>query len=285
MEYLRERPYVIVAIVALSLIIIGFLIVRQRTAVSPGDVRVWGGIGGYTPIPNTDTNYQPTVDPGDLYTRVRHSPPFLYTPPEQIPSTESTDELAAFLRSLSKSAGGTAVSASSSLDAYSFIPSGLISVAEPQTTRTPLQDDLYSYGNAVGSTIQSFEDRNRAMPRVLRDQFEDRADSQKRAALLDLAADLAGLGRSLDTIEPVPEIARTAHAKLVASYKEMGEKLAKVPDATTDEEIVAAMLTYNAAAEGYVRNFVALALIFSTADVRFTASEGGSVFTFTQASL
>ena len=119
------------------------------------------------------------------------------------------------------------------------------------------------------------------MARVLKDQFEDPQDSPKRSALIGLAASLAGVGDALLSIESIPGEARSANTRLAGSYRDMGEKLARIPDAgTDDEERISAMLIYNAAAEEYIKNYIALVTLFSLAEVTFRADEPGSVFMF-----
>ena len=71
----------------------------------------------------------------------------------------------------------------------------------------------------------------------------------------------------------------------LTSYQEIGGKLLLVPKAHSDTDRVQAILSYNASADVFVKNYVAMANVFSTAGVKFTPSDPGSVFAFTDTSL
>jgi len=297
MLWLRSHPYIGALIGATVLILLGALVVGQKTSVDDENTAplAWGGVGArlLNPISNVPSLGEDTR-PQNLYTQIRGGPPFRYDPasPTQITAYTSDGGMSDFdalISMLSSAKGGSAsgenqTNVDTFVDAYSFIPTGLISTSTPTKERTPEQEELYNYGNEAGSEIQSFEDSHRNMPQILKDQFEDPRDAGKIATLLGLGDALAGVGRALEEIGNVPESVRSANASVAKSYKEMGVLLAQVPKAYTDDERISAMLAYNATVETYIKNYVALATILSAYGVTFSPGEPGSVFTFTQAS-
>jgi hypothetical protein len=289
MRWFFVHPYVVALAVAGVLLLVGGVIVSNKSAVAPADagVRAWGGTGSnfFDPLQNSGGTAGPR--PQSVYTEVLNGAPFHYNPspaPLSTPAAASDDfDFENFLSMLSKPSESTqvAVKEDSSLSAYSFIPTGLLSLSSFEKERTPTQQKLYDYGNEVGSSIQSYEELYRNAPQILRDQFEDRKDEGKNAALRDVAGGMTNLGEILAAMEETPPEITAAHGRLAASYKEMGEKLSRIPDASNDEALVSAMLSYNASVESFTKNFVALAILFSAHDVVFTTNDPGSVFTFT----
>jgi hypothetical protein len=294
MEWLRSHPYIDALLGAAALILLGIFIVGQRTPVGSENTAplAWGGAGVHLldPISNVPDR-SGDMGPQNLYTQVRGGPPFNYSPASSTPVPANTSagdfDFDAFIAMLSTgdkpSSGGSQTSADTSLDIYSFIPGGLISTSTPEKELTPAQEELHNYGNEAGSSIQSFEDSHRNMARTLKDQFEDPQDPGKVAALEGLGDALARVGRELEGMGNVPESARSVNASVAKSYREMGEMLALVPEAHTDDERVSAMLAYNATVDTYIKNYVALATLFSAHGVTFASNESGSVFVFTSA--
>lgn len=291
MPWLHAHPYLAALLGTLIVLIIGVLIVVKRSDVQPQTtgLRAWGGVGSNLFDP-TNTNARPgsRAQPDNLYSQVQGGPPFYYAPAsQQLPliQTENDDfDFEAFLTMLAGSGKAPDdIPSGSSLDAYSFIPRGLISTTSLGKRRTETQQAIYDYGNEVGSYIQSFEERYRAAPQILKDQFEDREDPEKIAALLSLAGALEDVGFQLEALEAPSEI-RSAHQKVAASYKALGEKLSAVPKAKSDETVLTAILAYNAAAEAYVKNYVSLATLISAHGVTFSPEDAGSIFTFSAVS-
>jgi len=292
MDWLRLHPYTLIAVAISILVLAGAYLIQQRLGVEPDPNRTvaWGGFNGLLYPVDTSGRVNTTGEQTlpDLYRDVQSGPPFWYSPPTEGGATQSDTgafDVEAFIAMLSEGGSdatnnnaGSGVGAFS--DAYSFIPQGLIATSAPTKVLTESQQALRTYGNEAGSYIQVFEDRNRDMTRVLKDQFEDPEDALKRNALIGLAGSLAGVGDSLESIQEVPAEARSANAKLAGGYRDMGAKLALVPNAGTEEELISAMLTYNAAVEEYVKNYIALVTLFSLAEVTFRDDEPGSVFMF-----
>lgn len=294
MDWFRTHPYALLTAIAAVLFLAGAYVVKERLSVppDPSQTVAWGGFNDFL-YPSLNTgNEARLTEQGlpDLYRDVQSGPPFWYSPSATGDSgdaqSSSSFDIEAFIAMLSEGSSNTGDAGETSgtealFDAYSFIPRGLVATSAPAKVLTESQQALHTYGNEAGSFIQVFEDRNQDMARVLKDQFEDPQDSPKRSALIGLAASLAGVGDALLSIESIPGEARSANTRLAGSYRDMGEKLARIPDAgTDDEERISAMLIYNAAAEEYVKNYVALVTLFSLAEVTFRADEPGSVFMF-----
>ncbi len=292
MEWLRTHPYITALLGALLAIGIGTIVVLNRSDVKPepSGLRAWGGVGSNLFDPTSvSTRREPSAPSDDLYTQVQSGPPFYYAPAtRQLPLAQEEAEnfdFDAFIALLSASSGGTSGSSeeAGALDAYSFIPQGLISTSVPRKRLTPTQRAIFDYGNEVGSHIQSFEEWYRSAPQILKDQFEDRENPEKNAALLSLARGLEDVGSQLEAIQAPSEI-RLAHQKVAASYKELGTKLSAVPGAKSNEAVLNTILAYNTAVETYVKNFVALATLISAHGVSFSSDDPGSVFTFSNVS-
>ncbi len=291
MAWIRSHPYLSALAGAVVLIIVGALIVGKKSSVESetSTLRAWGGVGANLLNPTSRAPDQTMRNQENLYTEVRSGPPFYYAPTNaQIPQTLSGDaedfnfdELMILLSHQSQntlSKDGPLLD-----DAYSFIPTGLLSTSTFQTRRTPMQLALYNYGNEAAENIQSYEDIYRSAPQIMKNQFEDRENPDKNAALLGLANGLAGVGNALFAMGEVPSQVLSAHEKLGGSYREMAEKLSRIPRAMSDQALLDAILAYNTAAETYTKNYVALTTLFSAYGVTFKKEDPGSVFTFTNA--
>jgi len=290
MHWLFSHPYTIALVFAGILLLVGGVVVVNRAPVQPeGEEMRWGGVGTNLQNPlQSAAGLRQENARQDLYAEVLKGPPFFYGgAPAQIPTVQPGGDdfdFEGFLASLTRRSSESNAGDSSTPDAYSFIPRGLLSIASHEKERTETQQKLYDYGNEVGSYIETYESTNHNAPQILKDQFEDRQDGVKNDALRGLASGLSRVGASLGGMEEVPGEVDSAHARLAASYVDMGEKLAGIPDATSDQALLDAMLTYNASVEAFSKNFVALAILFSAHGVSFTPEDPGSVFTFTQAS-
>jgi hypothetical protein len=286
MDWARQHLTTTLSLLAGVLLVGGTILVIERAPASPGGARAWGTSGNslqdpqaYTPNPVLSTT-QPSYG--------GQSPNFLPLAPAQplggeVDSTTGSDtDLAALLAQLSSPPKASA-DATTSIDTslvYDFIPSGLISTSTAGQKRTSQQQALYEYGNEIGSYIQSYETRSGNVPQILRDQIEDRSSAQKGQAVKDVGASLIYIGTQMDRMDRVPEGAEGMHAALAASYKEMGTKLQAVPDAQGDQAFIATIQAYDASADAYAGNFVALADYFALSQVKFSSEDPGSVFTF-----
>lgn len=162
------------------------------------------------------------------------------------------------------------------------MPSNLLSLPaqEPVAAMTDSQKALYAWGSDVGSIIQAYENAHPNQAATLTDHMQDRDNPTKIAAMKQLGADLKNVASSMDNIGTAPPQMVSAGQALTAAYRDIGEKLAAVPDAKGDEAIVKAILTYNSAAEDFARKFVSVVLIFQANGVKFAQNEPGSVFMF-----
>lgn len=302
MHRLRNHPYLDAVVAAGILLVVGALVVRARSSVSPAGtdtpLATWAGGGGIAArgVTRSLTAAPVTERRGTLSgTRaVSYGPVPLNAGNGAraiVPiNEEQTDiSLDALFAQLSKPAsrGSAAARDDGASSAYAFIPGGLIATTTPGKARTPDQDALYGYGNEVGDAIQSFERDNPNQPAVLKNFMESRTDSDAIAAMKKLGAALAALGATLKHMDEytVPPAAGAAHAALAKSYADIGAKLSAIPDAQGDEALLKAIDTYDTAAEAFAKKYVALVRIFQSYGVVFSPGDGGSVFTFSNASL
>lgn len=151
----------------------------------------------------------------------------------------------------------------------------------PETkAKTPEQEALFAYGNEIGIRLKGFAAVNVNMAQTLGDQINHRDDASKGNAVRELGNRYRALGEGVLALRNVPAVAENAHQKLGQSYVDLGAALARVPDATTDQAFVTAITTYNNKADAYTNAFVGLVTLFSTLNVNFEESDGGSVFSF-----
>ena len=290
MDWLRAHSYLVAAFCALAVFSAGvFIVVKNTPVASTTGLIAWSGSGTALNLGIPAQGTSGGDDRQSIMQQVQSGAPYSYVLPvfpaaSQNASSDSFD-FDAFLSMLSggaqNSSADTPGSGSAEIgDAYAFIPSGLISTDVKGSARTKTQQVFFDYGNDIGSYIQSFELEHRNTPRILKDHAEDRADPAKSAALESLGNELASLGDAILAIGNVPQGALAAHKALGQSYEEIGGKLALVARAHSDADFVAAIQTYNAAADTFIKNYVALALLFSAYGVTFSSEDAGSVFTF-----
>jgi len=290
MDWLRSHPYADALLAAGALLIIGALVVHQKTSVSPAasDLATWGGAGGVlvNGVSSGGTGYAQgpqETGPGTQAVSVGYIP---LTPGDtQADDTtlNATDnfDFGAFAAALAQPAKGQPQQdTGAESDAYAFIPTALIATTTLVQQRTALQNNLYLYGNDVGGTIQSFEYAHPDQPAVLKNFIEDRTSPDTIAAMKKLGTDLAAIGTTFDGTGPVPTQAVAAHKALAAAYKDIGTKLAAIPDAQGDDKLMTAIDTYDSAAESFVKKYVALALVFQSYGVIFSPGDGGAIFIF-----
>ena len=222
--------------------------------------------------------------------QVQNSAPYTYIPPaivgnpDEAAQTDSFD-LNSFIAMLGHgSTSKTTTQDTAAPDAYSVIPTGLMSTTT-QGSRSATQQSLYDFGNEIGSFIQAFEDEHPTMSFILKNHAEDRSDPQKAAAVERLAQSLKEVGQNLMSIETVPSGMTSTHTALAKSYIAVGTNLALVAKAKDDAEFLHAIETYNASADIFVKNYIATASLFGAYGVTFSPTDAGSVFTFTPTAL
>ena len=293
MPSLRSHPYLSALAVSAALIIVGTLIVRSRTEVSPSsaDTFTWGS---QTPLLDPsyipDQNGNPNANRENIMQSVKKNPPFTYIPPANVTEPVNTrpDEnqdsfnFEQFISMLSRGVRvtGSVEENQEVQNAYAFIPQGLISTSTFERKRTAAQQALYDWGNEAGSYIQSFEESHPNEAQILKNHIEDRGNPDAVQAVIGIADSLQSLGRNLASMDNVPRSAESAHTALAKSYQTIGKNLALVARAKSDADLIAAIQTYNASADTFAKNYIALVLVFGSYSVSFAPDEAGSVFMF-----
>ena len=145
-----------------------------------------------------------------------------------------------------------------------------------ETGETAVQQALHAYGNELGSTLKSFNTAQGDQTGLLEDFLKDRTNTTNLKRLTDgyiaLASEIASIS--------APVQIDTTHDVLVASYKQVGELLWDISSATSDEELMQKMLTYNKSSEAVAKHHVTIVTTFSAHGVDFKSHEPGSIFTF-----
>lgn len=291
MHWLRSHPYADALLAAGALLVIGVLIVRSHSSVAPrtSDLATWGGAGGVfvngVAAPNPTAAANPTMTNANYGTQAVSYGYIPLAPGEDQPDAQGISgafDFAAFAAALTQPMGSknTQTTGDTASDAYSFIPSGLIATTTLVQTRSRQQDNLYLYGNDIGGTIQSFEYANPNQPAILKNFIEDRTNPDTQTAMKKLGNDLAAVGDSIGANSLIPTQAKSANQALAAGYRNIGTKLASIPDAQGDDGLITAIETYNSAAEDFVKKYVALALVFQSYGVVFSPGDGGAIFVF-----
>lgn len=274
-----QHPYVALATaVALFLGLVG-AVVGMRSGVAPQGTNTWSAAGGIFSFDNrtanTPTNREnvPTQKTSELAT----IPLPQY---DMLNEEEVATELAELLKLLATPTPTTLSSdGEATANAYSFIPSGLISV-ETSQKRTPEQQALYEYGNALGTEIQSFENSYRDAAVILDEHARARTDAGKAGNVHKLGVAYAELGVRILGINPIPPEAASFNAAYGTTYRLLGTHIATIAKATTDEEYIAAITAYNDGADNLTKRFLAMVTLFGTNNVTFASSDAGSVFMF-----
>lgn len=286
MGFLRAHPYLDALVTASAVIIVGVLVVRTQLAapIQPATDATWGSEGGVfvNTVSDGRTTLAPTESGPNFQAKdLGYIPLATQNEIGTGPHDASADfDFAAFAAALSRPKTARPVDTSETSSAYDFIPTGLLATTTLAKPRTSLQNQLYMYGNEVGDTIVSFENSHPDQPAILKNQMEQRDDPSAIAALKGLGNDLAHVGDTLAAMELVPTQAKSAHLALADAYRNIGTKLAAVPDARGDDAIFEAIVTYNASAEDFAKKYVSLAQIFQAYDVTFSPGDGGSLFVF-----
>lgn len=287
-----SHPYrILLAGTAVLLCIGTIVIVGKNNTAHENTQGTWGDSGLLT----NPFGYGEQAEPSSteeraariLQEQLERAGTYSYTQPSPATSESGAEEFdfAAFLEALSnpqqKESVSTGGADTSTLlkNLYTFIPRGLIAVETPPA-RTNLQEELFAYGNRFGSSVRAFEDAHMNGIQILRDQAEDRGNPEKAAAAVRYARDLEALGRELEEMSGIPGIASSFHHALAKSYTDAGKKLALIPRARTDEEVIASVETYNRSMDVFTGHYVALVQFFVAQGVSFSPGDPGSIFSF-----
>lgn len=169
------------------------------------------------------------------------------------------------------------------VDVYSFIPSNASTPNPPaeRARRNSTQLDLFDYGNNAGIFILSqVEQWGVRQNNIIKRFLEDPSDDYKSQDMEDLAGSFFKLGTDLEEMTSIPDPVKTAHLRLAARYKEIGEHTRAVAQAKNEEELVSAMLASNDASNAFVKDYITLADIFLVYEVTFSNTDYGRVFSF-----
>lgn len=273
---------------------IGFLVVNSRTPAAPrGSSTNWVGLGtlidGAPADPQAPVQARP--DEQSLFSEVTKGAPFVYIPPAGGPAQQvasNTDEFSIedVLATLSPQSKTAWVPTSvpegepSLMEAYAFVPQGLFSTTTEGQTRTEAVQRLFDYGNELGSLVQAYETMHQNTSQIATDHLADRTNPEKIAALKQVGDDIILLGKRINAMEEVPASATQAHKALAAGYQDVGAALKVVADARSDQQLLDAVNAYNATMDKLTPRYIAMVTLFSMRNVSFTASDPGSVFSF-----
>lgn len=238
------------------------------------------------PVENADAVAQ---EYGELMQDVANSAPFSYTLPfssahiSAVDTKRADPEITVPQTTSSATKIISGANNSSALDPYFFLPRGLINASAPVPTRNKEQRAIFDYGNNVGSHIQAFESAHKNIPKVLKDFFDDRASQAKAEGVLYIASEYEKLGNNIAGIagiDSVPKEAAMLHVALAQGYIKVSAGLASITKTQGDKELVDAIIAYDASADEFIKNYVALTEFFGAYGVKFSAGDPGSVFTF-----
>jgi len=294
MAWLRLHPYLFAIGVAGALVVIGALVVVNRSpeTLSPSTLTWQGGVP--LSVYQSGTSTQSSLTPEQIAEEVIEGQSGSFALPSLSPATSSPDtsnsgsiNYVTLLAQLSasssaKTSSGTSSSSSILSQAYQFIPQGLIATSLQPKKMTASQQELYLYGNVVGGEIQSFETLHTNQAQILKDQAEDRTNPVKAAALVNLGQDLASIGVFMQGMQDVPTSVGALHSALVQSYEDIGAKLQLIAKTQTDATFVQAVENYDTSVNTFIHNYATLAEYFSAQGVVFSSQDPGNVFTFSE---
>ncbi len=207
------------------------------------------------------------------------------SPPQQAIAPSDGDSSAptpVFFGSTDASFSGPDTSLSDTLlsQAYAFVPSSYSLPLSVPTVRTPEQQQLYNYGNQAGLAVITFSNAHADMADVLTVWVEDRDNGATEASAQEIATDMIALGDTLLGLSSIPASAASANQALGLAYQDAGEKLREVIDdgGQGDSVLADSMQEYNASAEQFTRNYLALVDLFTQSGVTFAPTDMGSAF-------
>ena len=138
------------------------------------------------------------------------------------------------------------------------------------------QKALRTYGNELGKILKDFDLAQGDQVGTLESFLENRSAT---SGLKKMTTGYADLSLKIAAIK-APAVVTTIQSGLVSSYALVGELLWNISFATTDEELIERMLTYNKASEAVAKNQVALITLLKAHGVEFQNYEPGSIFSF-----
>lgn len=305
MQWLESHPYIASIVGAMVLTFVGFIIVitHQPIASTRYSGDTWSSNGSATLqdqgagiVRNTNVTFQQQSqkEKQTIYEKTASNPPFdfhLAVAPNDsgVISTGAGFDFDGFMSQISQSSKNKNSSATKSsdvgVDAYAFVPSGLISTSTTDKKRSATQQALYDYGNTIGSIIDTYEVTHGNATRIMQAQFDNRQDPTRAAAVVKLGRDLADVGLAIEQTEAeeIPSSILAAHEALAKSYKDIGTNMQKIPDQQYDSDFLKALDTYNASVSDNIKRYLAIINVFNSYGVTFAENDSGHVFVFTNA--
>ena len=306
MDWIRSHPYAASLGGACVLVIIGAVLVFKSTPeMAPLGLSTWSGNPGTitsTNTANTGTNsVQAVTNPTSQQYATTTLPYKPIVPAANSQGTIQTDSastsfdyltLLAEISAQSNKSGGQSASASNTttasggVDAWSYIPSGLIGTTSGSVSRTPAEQALYAYGNEIGSYVEGYDAENSNQSQVLSDASNDRHNATKDAAVEAIGQDLETIGQGIAQTTGVPAVAQGENTALANSYIEIGKDLVIVgqSEPLSDSTLATAIETYDSAVGTFNKSYIALATLFLENSVTFSSGDPGSVFSFNSSS-
>ncbi len=315
MQWLREHRYTIALIGAAVFVVVGGVLTRNNTGTVSelGDIKnvaveypYYSPQANTEPGPATGTQSIPrNATPGAGSSTPPLADFFSRAPTPENPAIESAP--VATTKAPAKEPA-TAQDAPFN-NPYALFFRALSNILSPADTRTPEQKALFDYGNKVGSLIRNFENTHGNVTQVLKTFFDSRIDPSKAAGIPEIANAYAQLtsaipltpgatpasatvgvqsianeytqlGLAIGNVPGVPPQAESLNAKLAKGYRDAAQGLSKLSQTENNATLLEAINAYNANADEFIKNYVALVDLFSMYGVRFSASDPGAIFSF-----
>ena len=140
------------------------------------------------------------------------------------------------------------------------------------------QKALFAYGNNLGRIIQGAESINARAVEALKSYFDDRSDPSRAAALVSIAREYNNVASDIQAIDPIPPETAMFNEKLARDYEAIAGGLENLTKQSSDAALADAILSYNASAETYTRDVLAIVAVMSSYDVSFSSSDPGAIF-------
>ena len=216
MSSLRTHLYATLLTISGFLILLGSLVVTNRATVTPSaQGNTWGSGVILGTNPTNEVTHAEAPNPALNAENHSYISPFGSRPEETTTlSSEDVFNWDTLQKTISKSSTPSkdTISTNSSLDAYTFIPSGLFSMDIAKKELSASERALYEYGNGIGAAIQGYESNHTNQASILTDNAQDRTNIKKKEAMVRLGADLAAVGDSIEAVAAPPSQVGSAAA-------------------------------------------------------------------------
>jgi hypothetical protein len=207
------------------------------------------------------------------------------TTAQQIIRSDTAFDFESFKGSLSAAQSGPTTQRTALKDSFTLPTNLTFPIVTPSANTPPKRDGtqqaLYTYGNAAGSILRTYEETNHDASATINNYFKARTDPTKAAELQRLGGDMSKVGTDLKQMTDLPSSVKIAHEALADAFVAMGNNLIALQSAQSDEDIIASVEVYNSAVSNYLKQFIAIAQTFPMYTVTFDNDDPGSVFMFT----